>query len=60
MCVTIFVMGRKDMGKKLSDDFVNNRLIVFGMESEQKNQEIKNKIVDTFNKKLEEEEDDRD
>ena len=50
-------MGRKDMGKKLSDDFVNNRLIVFGMESEQKNQEIKNKIVDTFNKKLEEEED---
>ena len=45
------------MGKKLSDDFVNNRLIVFGMESEEKNQEIKNEIVDNFNKKLEEEED---
>tara|TARA_R100000742_G_C4219946_1_gene43976 strand:- start:230 stop:373 length:144 start_codon:yes stop_codon:yes gene_type:complete len=45
------------MTKKLSDDFVNNRFIVFGMESEEKNQEIKNKIVDTFNKKLEEEED---
>ncbi len=45
------------MGKKLSDDFVNNRLIVFGMESEEKNQEMKNEIVDNFNKKLEEEED---
>ena len=45
------------MGKRLSDDFVNNRLIVFGMESEEKNQEIKNEIVDNFNKKLEEEED---
>tara|TARA_Y100001938_G_C7978098_1_gene372880 strand:- start:523 stop:708 length:186 start_codon:yes stop_codon:yes gene_type:complete len=55
--VIIFVKEMKDMGKRLSDDFVNNRLIVFGMESEEKNQEIKNKIVDTFNKKLEEEED---
>lgn len=45
------------MGKRLSDDFVNNRLIVYGMESEEKNQEIKNNIVDEFNKKLEEEED---
>lgn len=40
------------MGKRLSDDFVNNRLIVFGMESEEENQEIKNKIVDTFNKSI--------
>ena len=54
------------MGKKLSDDFVDNRLIVYGMDSEEENQEVKNNIVDEFNKsiqaiefnkKLEEEED---
>ncbi len=53
----VLVIWGLKMTKKLSDDFVNNRFIVFGMESEEKNQEIKNKIVDTFNKKLEEEED---
>jgi len=41
------------MGKRLSDDFVNNRLIVYGMDSEEKNQEVKDAIVDTFNKTLE-------
>ena len=41
------------MGKRLSDDFVNNRLIVSGMDSEEKNQEVKDAIVDTFNKTLE-------
>jgi len=45
------------MGKRLSDDFVNNRFIVYGMDSEEENQEVKNNIVDEFNKKLEEEED---
>ena len=37
---------------KLSDDFVNNRLMVFGMESEEKNQEIKNAIVESINSDL--------
>ena len=40
------------MSKKLSDDFVNNKLMVFGMESEEKNQEIKNAIVESINSDL--------
>ena len=43
------------MGKRLSDDFVNDRFIVLGMGSEEKNQEVKDAIVGTFNKTLEKE-----
>ena len=45
------------MGKRVNEKWWDSHIIVFGMESEEKNQEIKNTLKDEFNKKLEEEED---
>ena len=45
------------MAKRVNNKWWESHVIVMGMESEEKNQEMKNTLEDTFNKKLEEEED---
>jgi|7_EtaG_2_1085326.scaffolds.fasta_scaffold61955_3 hypothetical protein len=45
------------MSKRVNKKWWDSHIIVFGMESEEKNQEMKNTLEDEFNKKLEEEED---
>tara|TARA_R100000008_G_C3448699_1_gene98212 strand:+ start:206 stop:352 length:147 start_codon:yes stop_codon:yes gene_type:complete len=48
-------MGRKDMAKRVNEKWWDSHIVVIGMESEEKNQEMKNTLKDEFNKKLEEE-----
>ena len=55
MYVIIFVMGRKDMGKRVNEKWWASHVEVIGMENEAKNQEMKNTLKDKFNEKLEEE-----
>lgn len=43
------------MGKRVNEKWWDSHIVVIGMESEEKNQEIKNTLKDEFNKKLEEE-----
>ena len=43
------------MGKRVNEKWWDSHIVVIGMESEEKNQEIKNTLKDEFIKKLEEE-----
>lgn len=45
------------MTKRVNEKWWDSHIIVYGMESEAKNQEMKNTLKDEFNKKLEEQED---
>tara|TARA_R100000234_G_C4917734_1_gene142737 strand:+ start:133 stop:306 length:174 start_codon:yes stop_codon:yes gene_type:complete len=53
--VIIFVKEMKDMAKRVNKKWWDSHVVVIGMESEEKNQEIKNSLEDEFNKKIEEE-----
>ena len=43
------------MSKRVNEKWWDSHIVVIGMESEEKNQEMKNTLKDEFNKKLEEE-----
>ena len=43
------------MAKRVNEKWWDSHIEVIGMESEEKNQEMKNTLKDEFNKKLEEE-----
>ncbi len=43
------------MAKRVNEKWWDSHIVVIGMESEEKNQEMKNTLKDEFNKKLEEE-----
>tara|TARA_R100000329_G_C7551197_1_gene194779 strand:- start:231 stop:362 length:132 start_codon:yes stop_codon:yes gene_type:complete len=43
------------MGKRVNNKWWDSHIVVIGMGSEEKNQEMKNTLKDEFNKKIEEE-----